>query len=80
MSELLQKIEEKIPEDICCCCGHKLGSHLDEGDGWRCHSLGSDFYQCECFLRKNRYEEGLKGYDLKARIKQHIREFKEGHG
>lgn len=58
-----------VEEKVCCVCGHKLASHIDEGDGWRCHSLGSDGYQCECFLRKDRTsEEGINFYGLKARI------------
>lgn len=71
--------EEEIPEGICCCCGHELCWHIDEGDGWRCHLLSSDLYQCECFLRKGRYES-KDGYDLKSRVDQHIKEIKEGKG
>lgn len=47
-------IEEASEEDTCVVCGHKLSVHLDEGDGWRCHSFGPDLSQCECFLRKFR--------------------------
>jgi len=70
----------KIPKGICVCCGHKLDHHIDERDGWRCHSLGSDFYQCECFLRKGRYDNGIDGYDLRSRVNKHADEFKRGVG
>lgn len=63
----VSEVVGKIPDNICCCCGHKLGNHVDERDGWRCHSLGQDFYQCECYLRKNRYDS-ISGYDLKLRV------------
>ena len=57
-----------MQEEICCVCGHKLRSHIDEGDGWRCHSLGSDGLQCECFLRKDRAEGDIEYYELSRRI------------
>jgi hypothetical protein len=69
---------EKYVDNICCCCGHSLDHHVDEGTGWRCHSLGRDFYQCECFLRKDRYEDGIKGYDLQKRIDSYEKETREG--
>ena len=73
MKKLMQKIEEEIPEGVCCCCGHKLSTHIDEGDGFRCHSLGQDCFQCECFLRKGRYAS-IEGYDLKKRLRRYIKE------
>ncbi len=54
---------------ICCVCSHKLPIHLDEGSGWRCHALGQDGYQCECWLRKERFAS-IKGYDLNKRIEE----------
>lgn len=70
-----------IPEEArCCACGHSLDSHIEEKAGWRCHSLGPDGYQCECFLRKGRYEEGLEGYNLARRVEQHKKELEEGWG
>lgn len=74
MKDILDKIEAEVPNGVCCCCGHKLAIHIDEGDGYRCHSLAQDFYQCECYLRKRRYDEGLEAYDLKKRLKQQITE------
>ena len=69
----------KIPGNTCTVCGHKLDNHVDERDGWRCHSIGQDFYQCECYLRKGRYDEGIEGYDLKTRLlgNPDLKEFKE---
>ncbi len=61
---------EDIDENVCVLCGHKLSMHIDEGDGWRCHSLGPDFHQCECYLRKNRAEGDISFYDLKERVKE----------
>ncbi len=54
---------------ICCVCSHELSYHLDEKKGWRCHLLGQDGYQCECWLRKGRYES-IEGYELHKRIKE----------
>lgn len=59
--------EKRSRKRTCCCCGHPLHTHVDEGDGWRCHCLGQDTYQCECFLRK-RYKS-INGYDLDKRIR-----------
>ena len=59
-----------IPNGCCCVCGHKLTSHIDEGDGWRCNSISSDGCQCECWLRKNRATEGISYYDLKKRLEE----------
>ena len=68
-------------DKVCCVCGHELGMvadyattlHVDEDDGWRCHTLASDGYQCECWLRKGRYE-GIEGYSLSVRTQEHIEE------
>ncbi len=67
----------------CCVCHHNLITHIDEGNGWRCHSIGADLYQCECFLRKGRLgkeRSNLHYYDLGLRRREHLREFKEGRG
>lgn len=69
----LGKVLDEIPSGACCCCGHPLGTHIDECEGWRCHVLGDDLYQCECFLRKNRYAT-IDGYDLKSRVEDQIKE------
>lgn len=67
---------------ICCVCGHRLDRHIDEGEWWRCHSLGPDSYQCECRLLKHLDEEyglpneGIEGYDLGKRIDEVIAELK----
>lgn len=77
---------ESIPEGICCVCGHALDNHIDEGEVWRCHSLGQDFYQCECVLRKDRgfftveTADPISYYDMKRRANKHLQEFKEGRG
>jgi hypothetical protein len=66
---------------ICSVCGHKLASHISEGDGWRCHSIGQDCYQCECFLRR-RAESSYRGviqfigkdfYDLEKRTQAYAK-------
>jgi len=62
-------------DKICCVCGHELDMHIDEDDGWRCHSLAGDGYQCECWLRKGRYK-GIKGYSLGVRTREHTEELK----
>jgi len=80
---------DKIPDGICIVCGHSLSNHIDERDVWRCHSLGQDFYQCECALRKDRSaswegrllsvhigEPDISYYDLKKRIKKQSQESK----
>lgn len=59
-------------EDICCICKHKLSVHIDEGSGFRCHSIGTeDGFQCECYLRKGRDKDigDLEFYSLYKRIK-----------
>ena len=58
---------------VCCVCFHDLSHHIDEGEGWRCHWLGRDGYQCECYLRKDK-DISIKTYDLKARIEEHRKE------
>ena len=70
---------EKIPLGICTVCGHKLNNHMDEGDGWRCHSLAQDFLQCECWLRKGRLDGDVEAYDLRIRLLDNsdLSEFKE---
>jgi len=62
-------------DGICCVCHHPLANHIDEGKWWRCHSLGADFYQCECRLQ----EYGDKDYyDLGKRIKEQLEDLKNG--
>ena len=81
ISEFLGEEIDKIPDELCCVCGHELGNHIDEGDVWRCHSLGQDFYQCECVLRKDKsfldLDNDINYYDLKRRIKKQIMEAKK---
>lgn len=62
VNKLLKKFNQN--EDVrCIVCGHKISSHIDEGDGWRCHSiLTYDLNQCECFLRKS--NRTLKEYSI----------------
>jgi hypothetical protein len=72
MKELKLKSKE-----MCCVCGHPLSYHFDEGDGWRCPFLGGDFYQCECFLRKNRAKGDISYYDLEKRQNEQFKELKE---
>lgn len=66
------KGSEKVEKDVCVVCGHNLSCHIDEGDGWRCHALGPDLKQCECFLRKRKGlgEVDLDYYSLKRRIEE----------
>jgi len=64
---------------ICCVCGHRLDEHVDEGDAWRCHSLGPDAYQCECALRQVKAgDEGLGYYDLGKRIDEQAEFYSKG--
>lgn len=63
-------------KNICCVCHHSLDTHIDEGDIWRCHSLGTDAYQCECSLRKKRSENDISYYDLSLRVKEQLEELK----
>ena len=69
--------EEELT-DICVVCHHPLANHIDEERWWRCHSLGSDLYQCECRLQK--FNEEIEQYSLKKRSDKHLQEFKEGYG
>lgn len=66
--------KEEIEENICCLCRHEFRFHVDEGNGWRCHCLGYDGFQCECWLRKDHGDGDIKFYDLKSRIEEHIKE------
>jgi len=64
---------EKLPEKMCCICGHALLTHFEELPtlskiGWRCHCLGLDGYQCECFLRKDSVASKVDYYDFKRRV------------
>jgi len=71
-----------MKEKQCCICGHMLRKHVDEGDGWRCHSIGRDGFQCECFLRKDMAEGNIEYYDLDRRIdefKKTVEDFKNYH-
>ena len=54
----------------CCVCGHLLFHHIDEGDYWRCHTLGRDAYQCECRLLKKVGD--LEFFNLDSRIIQRL--------
>lgn len=63
-------------KDICLVCGHSLNVHINEEEIWRCHSLGGDFSQCECSLRKNRAEGKIDYYDLRKRVLSFTRELK----
>ena len=62
--------------DTCIVCGHPLSAHLDEGNGWRCHCLGADLKQCECFLRKR--AEGIEYYSYEKRVEQTLKEIERG--
>ncbi len=68
---LKKRLEEFKDKDVCTVCYHKLSLHLDEGDGWRCHSLDMSLFQCECYLRKGRYDT-KEEYNLGNRIKEQI--------
>lgn len=70
------KGSEKSERDVCVVCGHSLSSHVDEGDGWRCHSLGPDLKQCECFLRKRKDlgEVDLNYYSLGRRLEEALKD------
>jgi len=74
--ELKKRLEE-LEDGICCVCGHPLNCHIDEGDYWRCHYMGYDFYQCECVLRKDRARGDINYYDLKRRLKERLKELEE---
>lgn len=64
-------------QKICVVCGHSLATHIDEGDHWRCHSLGPDGYQCECILRKDRAEDDLSYYNYEERAARRADELDE---
>lgn len=53
--------------EICAVCGHLLEHHVFEKTGWRCHGIGHDSLQCECFLRATRAEGNISYYDLLKR-------------
>ena len=63
-------------DNVCCVCGHVLDMHIDEGNGWRCHSLAGDGYQCECWLRKRR-NKSIRSYSLGVRTREHIDELSD---
>ena len=66
-----EKLNEK--DETCVVCGHPLSCHIDEGDGWRCHCLGADLSQCECYLRKYRDllgEVDITYYSLERRVEE----------
>lgn len=67
-------------KSVCCVCHHLLGSHIDETDGWRCHSLDESCFQCECFLRKRNSFDGkpikISYYDIQKRVKEYLRQEK----
>ena len=61
---------------FCCVCGHRLSSHIDEQEWWRCHSLDAAAYQCECRLLKedNWGKNQLSDFDLGTRIERSRKE------
>lgn len=78
--DTLEKHFKKIIEkgkNVCCVCNHDLDYHIDENDFWRCHCLGSDGWQCECTLRKDRSENNISYYDLERRVKKQIEELSQ---
>ena len=75
MDELIKEHFQKfieLGENICCVCHHNFDVHIDEGDVWRCHSLGIDGFQCECALRKKRADSSISYYDLARRSKEQL--------
>ena len=60
----------------CCVCHHDLDDHIDEGNFWRCHSLGADAYQCECNLSKDKAKDDINFYDLAQRAEEQMDELK----
>lgn len=75
----IQRIFKKIIEfgiEKCCVCHHDLDTHIDEGDFWRCHSLGADAYQCECILQKHKAKDDISFYDLARRAKEQMEDLK----
>ena len=76
----MQKFFKKIMDfgvEKCCVCHHDLNVHFDEGDFWRCHSLGVDFYQCECILNKHKAKDDISFYDLAKRAKEQIEDLSQ---
>lgn len=74
-NEGLQKIFKNIIEfgaGKCCVCHHDLDTHIDEGNFWRCHSLGVDFYQCECILSKHKAKDDISFFDLAKRAREQM--------
>lgn len=71
------EFKSEVEEDVCCVCGHPLWMHIDERNGWRCHALGPDGYQCECFLRKDKAKGDISYYSLEKRVKEFKRELKK---
>jgi len=63
----------KTKEDICCVCGHSLSSHIDEGEYWRCHAIGSDGSQCECRLLKS-VSDDIQFWNLRKRVEENLKE------
>ncbi|MFX1237438.1 MAG: hypothetical protein ACFFAS_15550 [Promethearchaeota archaeon] len=63
-------------KDTCCECGHELSLRFDESKGWRCHRLGPDGFQCECWLSKAKAEGSISYYSLTLRIKDSIDDLK----
>ena len=75
MEDFIEKHFSKIIEkgkNVCCVCHHDLRLHIDEKDVWRCHLLGSDGWQCECALRKDRAENNILYYELARRAKEQM--------
>lgn len=53
-------------------CKDPLSEHKEDVGGWRCACLGSDGWQCECFLR-SRFggkRHNLSDYDFAKRQQQ----------
>lgn len=73
LSETPKEKKFYLKRKVCCVCLHDLSDHIDEVKGYRCHSLGTDGFQCECFLRKDRYDS-IEGFQLDKRISQMIEE------
>lgn len=75
----LESLEKKYSsihqKGKCIVCTCSLTSHIDEGTGWRCHSLGADLSQCECFLRKREPKDELDYYDIRKRCDEALGSF-----
>ena len=61
----------------CIVCGHPLNMHIDEGNYWRCHAFGADFFQCECALRKDKANNKISFYDYDKRVNLQLKELKK---